>query len=302
MHGSRTSRPSRSSYNRNLDVLDSSRARRARRRTSANSVTVRSTVSSLMQPRCKRKIPQRQASSGKRSSERSSPRGTSRADGQPAERRLRVQADPELPVPSSVGLPTRPALGQVEPVAPNESRWDRWRPPETVRGTIFSPRPETSPLVKPLAADVPGSRVRADPVCVVKDPLVSSGASSHELVSQLVVARVDLYWLPLGVGDIRCGSTDASTRPWRRGWSAGQCAISTTLRSRYTCRRDGSSSNRHRFVIPERARSEALSPAAPSGRRWAGHFRIFRYEVRCWRDGVIPDIVEAVASPGATER
>jgi len=33
------------------------------------------------------------------------------------------------------------------------------------------------------------------------------------------------------------------------------------------------------------------------GARWAGRFRIFRYEVRCWRDGVIPDVGEAVESP-----
>ena len=33
------------------------------------------------------------------------------------------------------------------------------------------------------------------------------------------------------------------------------------------------------------------------GSRWAGRFRIFRYEVRCWCDGVIPDVDEAVESP-----
>jgi hypothetical protein len=33
------------------------------------------------------------------------------------------------------------------------------------------------------------------------------------------------------------------------------------------------------------------------GSRWAGRFRIFRYEVRCWKDGVIPDLDEAVESP-----
>jgi hypothetical protein len=33
------------------------------------------------------------------------------------------------------------------------------------------------------------------------------------------------------------------------------------------------------------------------GSRWAERFRIFRYEIRCWRDGVIPDIAEAVESP-----
>jgi hypothetical protein len=33
------------------------------------------------------------------------------------------------------------------------------------------------------------------------------------------------------------------------------------------------------------------------GSRWAGWLPIFRYELRCWRDGVIPDIAEAVESP-----
>jgi hypothetical protein len=33
------------------------------------------------------------------------------------------------------------------------------------------------------------------------------------------------------------------------------------------------------------------------GSRWASSLRIFRYEIRCWPDGVIPDIGEAVASP-----
>lgn len=28
-----------------------------------------------------------------------------------------------------------------------------------------------------------------------------------------------------------------------------------------------------------------------------GRFRLFRYEIRCWRDGTIPDVAEAVASP-----
>jgi hypothetical protein len=31
--------------------------------------------------------------------------------------------------------------------------------------------------------------------------------------------------------------------------------------------------------------------------RAAGRFRLFRYEIRCWRDGVIPDVAEAVESP-----
>jgi hypothetical protein len=33
------------------------------------------------------------------------------------------------------------------------------------------------------------------------------------------------------------------------------------------------------------------------GVRWAGRFRIARYEIRRWRGGTIPDVGEAVASP-----
>jgi hypothetical protein len=33
------------------------------------------------------------------------------------------------------------------------------------------------------------------------------------------------------------------------------------------------------------------------GARWAGRFRIFRYEIRLWRGGRIPDVAEAVDSP-----
>ncbi len=35
----------------------------------------------------------------------------------------------------------------------------------------------------------------------------------------------------------------------------------------------------------------------PVGARWAGRWRLFRYEVRRWRGGVIPDVNEAVDSP-----
>lgn len=35
----------------------------------------------------------------------------------------------------------------------------------------------------------------------------------------------------------------------------------------------------------------------PVGARWAGRLPIFRYEIRCWRDGRIPDLEFAVDSP-----
>jgi hypothetical protein len=39
----------------------------------------------------------------------------------------------------------------------------------------------------------------------------------------------------------------------------------------------------------------------PVGSRLAGRFQLFRYEVRRWRDGVIPDIAEAVSSVRVTD-
>jgi hypothetical protein len=34
----------------------------------------------------------------------------------------------------------------------------------------------------------------------------------------------------------------------------------------------------------------------PVGLRWLGHFRMFRYEIRRWRDGAIPDVAEAIVN------
>jgi hypothetical protein len=51
-------------------------------------------------------------------------------------------------------------------------------------------------------------------------------------------------------------------------------------------------------VIDERGPERGVVMEGPIGARWAGHFRIFRYELRRWREGVIADIGEAVDSPG----
>lgn len=39
----------------------------------------------------------------------------------------------------------------------------------------------------------------------------------------------------------------------------------------------------------------------PVGLRWLGRFRMFRYEIRRWRDGAIPDVAEAVVGVGPRE-
>ena len=58
-----------------------------------------------------------------------------------------------------------------------------------------------------------------------------------------------------------------------------------------------------RFVIemapiPGRAApSRGAVAEGPVGSRLLRRLRLFRYEIRCWRDGVIPDAAEAVDSP-----
>ena len=58
-----------------------------------------------------------------------------------------------------------------------------------------------------------------------------------------------------------------------------------------------------RFVIEQapvrdaRGEQRGVVAEGPVGTRWAGRLRIFRYEIRRWRDGRIPDIDEAVGRP-----
>lgn len=109
-------------------------------------------------------------------------------------------------------------------------------------------------------------------------------------------ARVDLYWIPLGAGAhvVRIS-----------GWLFE--AISALLRHRRRCDLYHSALVIHvpegRFVIeqapvPDLDRdARGVVAEGPVGTRWAGRFRIFRYEIRRWRGGTIPDIASATASP-----
>ena len=57
-----------------------------------------------------------------------------------------------------------------------------------------------------------------------------------------------------------------------------------------------------RFVIEQTpasadAAEHGVVAEGTVGASWARRFRVFRYEVRRWRDGVIPDVAEAIESP-----
>jgi hypothetical protein len=107
---------------------------------------------------------------------------------------------------------------------------------------------------------------------------------------------VDLYWLPLGAGghSVRLNGkvfeAVAALLQHRDRRDLYHSALEVRVpEGRFVIEqapvRDGNGGERG--VVAEGA----------VGSRWAGRFRIFRYEVRCWRGGDIPDIEEAVESP-----
>jgi hypothetical protein len=109
-------------------------------------------------------------------------------------------------------------------------------------------------------------------------------------------ASVDLYWLPLGAGghfvrlNGRLYEAAAALRARR--------APSSLYHSALEVRLDG---ERHVIemapVWNERSPERGVVAEGAVGSRRAGRLRLFRYEVRCWRDGCIPDVAEAVDSP-----
>jgi hypothetical protein len=107
---------------------------------------------------------------------------------------------------------------------------------------------------------------------------------------------VDLYWLPLGAGghSVRLNGkvfeAAVALLERRRRFDLYHSALEVHVpEGRFTI---------ESCPVPNANGQERGAVAGgPVGSRWAGRLRIFRYEIRCWRDGVIPDIGEAVESP-----
>ncbi|MEA2497061.1 MAG: hypothetical protein QOJ29_4972 [Thermoleophilaceae bacterium] len=107
---------------------------------------------------------------------------------------------------------------------------------------------------------------------------------------------MDLYWIPLGAGG---HSVRFNGRVFE--------AIEAAHQHRQRC------DIYHAVLVVEVDGAEHTIELAPSpnadeasrgvvatgavGSRYAGRLRLFRYEVRCWRGGSIPDLAEAVGGP-----
>ena len=106
---------------------------------------------------------------------------------------------------------------------------------------------------------------------------------------------IDLYWLPLGAGG---HSVRLNGKVFE--------AVAAVVQRRERCDLYHSALvvrvPEGRFVIEQapawsRGAERGVVAEGPVGSRAAGRFRLFRYEVRLWREGVIPDAAEAVESP-----
>ena len=109
-------------------------------------------------------------------------------------------------------------------------------------------------------------------------------------------ASVELYWLPLGAGghSVRLNGQlfEAAAAFLQRRAPLDLYHSALILRA-----------PEGQFVIEQApagggdGSERGVVAQGAVGTPRAGRFRIFRYEVRCWRDGVIPDLAEAVESP-----
>lgn len=110
-------------------------------------------------------------------------------------------------------------------------------------------------------------------------------------------AAVDLYWLPLGAGgrfvQLNGRAYEAIVARLERR-AAGDLYHSALA----VGAPDGAFVIEMAWPIPDRngARRGVVAEGAVGTRR-AGSLSVFRYEIRRWRDGAIPDLDEAVESP-----
>jgi hypothetical protein len=109
-------------------------------------------------------------------------------------------------------------------------------------------------------------------------------------------ASVDLFWIPLGAGhhSVRCNGIAYET-------------LRAAIERRARCdlyhavlaiRLDGETYWVEMTPVPDgNGRQRGVVAEGPVGVRALGRLRLFRYEIRRWRDGVVPDLSFAVASP-----
>jgi hypothetical protein len=109
--------------------------------------------------------------------------------------------------------------------------------------------------------------------------------------------KIDLYWLPLGAGgrfvrfNGRVYEALKAHRERRSPLDLYHSALVVTVA-------EGRFVIENAWPIPAgKGATRGVAVEGPVGSRRFGRFRALRYEIRCWQNGVIADIDEAVDSP-----
>jgi hypothetical protein len=112
-----------------------------------------------------------------------------------------------------------------------------------------------------------------------------------------VGSGIDLYWLPLGAGgwfvrlNGRVYEAVMARREHRHPFDLYHSALEV-------CVPEGRFTIENAWPIPDgQGDARGVVVEGPVGWPALGRFRAFRYEIRRWRDGRIPDVAYAVASP-----
>ena len=109
-------------------------------------------------------------------------------------------------------------------------------------------------------------------------------------------AAVDLFWIPLGAGSpvvqVSGRVFETVAAKWHRRAPRDlyhAALVVTAPHGRFSI---------EQAPVPDRhGGTRGVVAVGPVGIRAAGRLRLFRYEVRCWRNGIIPDLPAAVDSP-----
>lgn len=114
-------------------------------------------------------------------------------------------------------------------------------------------------------------------------------------------AAVELYWIPLGAGTpvVQFSGRVYEALSARRHHRARCSLYHAGLHIRAP---SGSFAIEQTPAPDNHGEGRGVVAVGPVGTRFARRFRVFRYEVRCWRDGSIPDLGFAVASPVIVSR
>jgi hypothetical protein len=127
-------------------------------------------------------------------------------------------------------------------------------------------------------------------------PTCAPPASLRDSVQTSNTSAVELYWIPLGAGghsvrfNGRVFEAIAAASQRRRRCDLYHAALVVELDGdRYTIELAPSPN------ADEASRGVVATGAV--GSRYVGRLRMFRYEVRCWRGGSIPDLGDAVDGP-----